>query len=184
MEHWYLSSPELEYYIARARDERALAVQKFLRATAALVAGAFRSAGKVVAAIGRWRRRRAALAELRALDDRMLQDIGLSRAELPGLTAGLAKSSGPFARTPSGIVAQDEAKVPQPAPAPVVPLPDDGAAHALRTPLTSIRSFAEILRDNPDLPQARRDQFLGGLIDESERLERAIERVVHDRKAA
>jgi len=184
MQHWHLSSPQLEYYIERGRQERALALQKFLRATGAAVGRAVRRLGGVIAAIGRWWRRRAALAELRALDDRMLQDIGLSRAELPEVTARHAKSKRPLARTRAGIVATDEAAHARPAPAPVVPLPADRTAHALRTPLTSIKSFAEILRDNPDLPPARRDAFLDGVLDESARLERAIDQVVDDRRAA
>ena len=33
-------------------------------------------------------------------------------------------------------------------------------AHELRTPLTTIRSVSEILRDNPELPEAQRSRFL------------------------
>lgn len=50
--------------------------------------------------------------------------------------------------------------------------------HELRTPLTSIRSFTEILYDNPDLPQGRRQEFLGIIIRESERLTRLINQVL------
>jgi Na+/proline symporter/signal transduction histidine kinase len=50
--------------------------------------------------------------------------------------------------------------------------------HELRTPLTSIRSFSEILHDNPDLEAARRDEFLGIIIRESERLTRLINQVL------
>lgn len=184
MERSYPSSAELEAYIARARQERALALQGLLRGAARLVARAFRPLRDVGAAIGRRRRQRAALGELRALDDRMLKDIGLSRGDIAYLADRYAETGRPAVRTAAGIVAQEEAATPHVAPAPLVPLPDEGPAHALRTPLTSIRSFAEILRDNPDLPQARRDAFLDGLLGESERLERAIDRVVDDRHAA
>jgi signal transduction histidine kinase len=50
--------------------------------------------------------------------------------------------------------------------------------HELRTPLTSIRSFSEILFDNPGLDTAQRQQFLGIIIKESERLTRLINQVL------
>ena len=43
-----------------------------------------------------------------------------------------------------------------------------------RTPLTSIRSFSEILRDNPDLDQEQRQEFVSIIVKESERLSRLI----------
>ncbi len=50
--------------------------------------------------------------------------------------------------------------------------------HELRTPLTSIRAFSEILRDNPQLAHAQRENFLGIIIRESERLTRLINQVL------
>ncbi|MBM3344313.1 MAG: HAMP domain-containing histidine kinase, partial [Betaproteobacteria bacterium] len=50
--------------------------------------------------------------------------------------------------------------------------------HELRTPLTSIRAFSEILRDNPTLAQAQRENFLAIIIRESERLTRLINQVL------
>jgi signal transduction histidine kinase/Na+/proline symporter len=50
--------------------------------------------------------------------------------------------------------------------------------HELRTPLTSIRAFTEILRDNPALAQPQRDNFLGIISRESERLTRLINQVL------
>jgi Na+/proline symporter/signal transduction histidine kinase len=47
-------------------------------------------------------------------------------------------------------------------------------SHELRTPLTSIRSFSEILLDTPDLLPAERNQFLGVVVKEAERLTRLI----------
>ena len=44
------------------------------------------------------------------------------------------------------------------------------SSHQLLTLLTSIRSFAEILHDNVDLAAARRKQFVGVLVEESEKL--------------
>lgn len=50
--------------------------------------------------------------------------------------------------------------------------------HELRTPLTSVRSFSEILRDNPELPSDQRQEFLGIIVKESERLTRLINQVL------
>jgi signal transduction histidine kinase len=50
--------------------------------------------------------------------------------------------------------------------------------HELRTPLTSIRSFSEILFDNPGVDVAQRQDFLGIIIKESERLTRLINQVL------
>ena len=47
-------------------------------------------------------------------------------------------------------------------------------SHEVRTPLTSIRSFSEILRDNPDLDPEQRQEFVGIIVKESERLSRLI----------
>lgn len=58
------------------------ALQRFVFA----VTAALRNAA---AAWHRHRRRHAALRELQALDDRMLQDIGVTRSELPSLVAEL-----------------------------------------------------------------------------------------------
>ncbi|MFL9889638.1 ATP-binding protein [Paraburkholderia sp. RL17-381-BIF-C] len=50
--------------------------------------------------------------------------------------------------------------------------------HELRTPLTSIRAFSEILREHPDLPAAKRGEYLDIVIKESERLTRLINNVL------
>jgi uncharacterized protein YjiS (DUF1127 family) len=181
MQHWPMSSPELEYYIARGRRERALALQRFLRGTPAAVALASRVPGKVAAAVGRWRRRRAALTELRSLDDRMLKDIGLVRNDVPYLADRYAETGRPAVRTPAGILPGGT----------IVPRAPEGAgavpadpAERLRSPLTAIRSSAEVLRDHPDLPQGQRQAFLRAVIFESERLDREIGRVFDHREAA
>jgi signal transduction histidine kinase len=53
-----------------------------------------------------------------------------------------------------------------------------GIAHDLKTPLTAIRSFSEILLDNPGLPAGDRNRFLSIVLEESERLHRHIEHVL------
>lgn len=48
----------------------------------------------------------------------------------------------------------------------------------LKTPLTSIRASSEILRDNPDLPLEKRNQFLDTVIQENAYLEGLIGRML------
>ena len=48
-------------------------------------------------------------------------------------------------------------------------------SHEFRTPLTSIRSFSEILADNSDLDEKQTSKFLNIIIKESERLTRLID---------
>src|SRR5256885_2751831 len=50
--------------------------------------------------------------------------------------------------------------------------------HDLRTPLTSIRAFSEILLDEPDVEPAQRKKFLGIITKEAERLTRLINQVL------
>lgn len=57
-------------------------------------------------------------------------------------------------------------------------------ADALRTPLTSIRSFSEIVLDNPNLSPEERAAFLEIVVQESERLEKAIDAVLHEEDKA
>jgi Na+/proline symporter/nitrogen-specific signal transduction histidine kinase len=50
--------------------------------------------------------------------------------------------------------------------------------HELRTPLTSIRAFAELMRDDPQMDAAQRQQFLGLVVEETERLSRLVNQVL------
>lgn len=50
--------------------------------------------------------------------------------------------------------------------------------HELRTPITSIRAFSEILFDNPDIEAEDRQHYLGIVIKETERLSRLISQVL------
>jgi len=50
--------------------------------------------------------------------------------------------------------------------------------HELRTPLTSIRALSELLHADPKMELARRSQFLGIIVKESERLTRLINQVL------
>ncbi|MEN8262169.1 MAG: sensor histidine kinase [Nitrospirota bacterium] len=51
-------------------------------------------------------------------------------------------------------------------------------SHELRTPLTAIRALTEILHNNPELDRVKRQQFLGNVVKESERLSRLINQVL------
>ena len=51
-------------------------------------------------------------------------------------------------------------------------------SHELRTPLTSIRAFSEILLDDKEMPSAQREEFLGVVVSESERLTRLVNQVL------
>jgi len=50
--------------------------------------------------------------------------------------------------------------------------------HELRTPLTSIRAFAELMRDDPEMAPPQRQQFLGLVVAEAERLSRLVNQVL------
>jgi Na+/proline symporter/nitrogen-specific signal transduction histidine kinase len=50
--------------------------------------------------------------------------------------------------------------------------------HELRTPLSSIRAFSEILQDNPDLEREERARFIGIIVAETERLTRLVNQVL------
>lgn len=50
--------------------------------------------------------------------------------------------------------------------------------HELRTPLTSIRALAELMADDADMPAERRQQFLGIIVAETERLSRLVNQVL------
>ncbi len=50
--------------------------------------------------------------------------------------------------------------------------------HELRTPLASMRSLSEIIRDYPDLTEDQRRRFVDGILRENERLTRTVERLL------
>ncbi len=50
--------------------------------------------------------------------------------------------------------------------------------HELRTPLTSIRGLSELMRDDPQMDGAQRQQFLDIVVAESERLSRLVNQVL------
>lgn len=50
--------------------------------------------------------------------------------------------------------------------------------HELRTPLTSIRALSELMRDDPDMETEQRQQFMGIIVSETERLSRLVNQVL------
>ncbi|MEM8969347.1 MAG: ATP-binding protein [Bacteroidota bacterium] len=50
--------------------------------------------------------------------------------------------------------------------------------HEMRTPITSIRAFCEILQDSPELSDDEQEQFLTTIIKETDRMERLINQVL------
>jgi len=85
MSGWHNERPELQHYIEQAHEARAGAMARVGYLAAAAVGGVVgAAAGAVRAALGALtarRNRRAALREILLLDDRMLRDIGLTRAD-------------------------------------------------------------------------------------------------------
>jgi uncharacterized protein YjiS (DUF1127 family) len=75
----------------RARQERAEIVGSFL---GDLIGEGLLKTGpglkKVAYAIEAWRQRRATYGELSALDDRLLADLGIQRADIPAIAEGAA----------------------------------------------------------------------------------------------
>jgi uncharacterized protein YjiS (DUF1127 family) len=74
---------------AQARAETALAAMRAVG----------RFMGGIVRKVAAWRRYRAGIAELQALDARTLSDIGISRADIPAVAAGLWMPQGRQATT-------------------------------------------------------------------------------------
>ena len=85
MNGWHNERPELQHYIEQAHEARAEAMARVGHLAVAAAGGVVGAAAGAVRAALRalkaGRNRRAALREILLLDDRMLRDIGLTRAE-------------------------------------------------------------------------------------------------------
>jgi uncharacterized protein YjiS (DUF1127 family) len=71
-----------------ALDARTLRSRAFAAFAAGTIAAAYSAVAGLVARVRAWNERRATFAELDGLDDRILADIGLSRAEIDQVAAG------------------------------------------------------------------------------------------------
>lgn len=74
----------------------------------------------------------------------------------------------PLVRQSEGTRSEDDRRI-------VIP---SEIEHELRTPVTSIASAAEILRDNPDVSPETRNAFLDAIIQENARLTRTLEKLL------
>ena len=103
MDHWAISTPEMERYLRRAHQERAQMFTKLSRHAAVALAQLVREAVTIAGDIGRsaWRRivrwhlRRAAVRDLMWLDERLLRDIGLRRSDIYSAVYGILNAAPP-----------------------------------------------------------------------------------------
>jgi uncharacterized protein YjiS (DUF1127 family) len=97
-------------YVNRAHDERARLVSALLAGAATGLETLAGTAGRGLERVGRSvlsgvataRRRRAAIRQLNALDDRMLKDIGISRGEIQYVVDGQLSAERAATQTPPG----------------------------------------------------------------------------------
>ena len=104
-----ISKRELQFYLLRGRRLRAEAMHDGIGALAdrlgGLAALAGTLVGRVVEAYGRQRLRRQAVAQLSALSDYSLADIGVRREEIPFLVEDWLRSAGPEASAAASPIA-------------------------------------------------------------------------------
>jgi len=81
-------SSNLQQVVAQAQAQRAAMISTAFAAVGNKLAGGLR---RFIAA----QKRRSAAAQLMAMDDRMLRDIGLTRSEVPLVVCGLANGETP-----------------------------------------------------------------------------------------
>ena len=83
---WYNANPELRGHLRRANEERSAAFYAAWRAVTAPVRG-------LIEALRRVRRHRETYGALSRLNDRHLQDIGISRSEIGSVAQAVAAES-------------------------------------------------------------------------------------------
>lgn len=103
MSNWHNERPALQYYIDQAHEARAEAMARAAYLATAAIGRVARFAGvelpraarRALAALVAWRNRRAALREILSLDDRILRDIGLTRADAWDAVDGTLRRQSP-----------------------------------------------------------------------------------------
>lgn len=98
-----LSAVEIEAYARRIRAE----------AIANLIVTGWNAVKGAVATFNAYRADRRAMAELDALDDQMLRDIGLSRSQIPAAVAGLIERRASVAAVNENVASKITRLVPR-----------------------------------------------------------------------
>ena len=101
MNNWNNESSNLRYYIVQAHEARAEAMARAGYLAVATIGGVVRAAATpllraaraALRGVAAWRDRQAALREILLLDDRMLRDIGLTRADAWAAVDGSLRES-------------------------------------------------------------------------------------------
>jgi signal transduction histidine kinase len=151
----------------RRLEDGALADMGLIRMTERLIAGAIGAASARVAIASAVRREGASGEELLNLLDETTQVLEYSR-QLETKSRKLEEATAELRAANARLTELDRLK-------------DEflsTVSHELRTPLTSIRAFTELIRDEPDMDEAQRAEFLDIIIRESERLTRLINQVL------
>lgn len=113
----YDDRPELDYFLTVAHVERAAAMARTAylltdaigRGVGATLRGIAGGGHALARAVAAWRRRRDVLRALQALDDHLLLDIGLTRADLRAVANGRLPAMPDQERQPAAPTAIDVA---------------------------------------------------------------------------
>jgi len=112
---WHKEWPDFRYYVEQAHEARAeamtrtgyLAVTAVGRGARAVAAAATTIAGPALQSVAAWRQRRRAVHALSRLDDRMLRDIGITRADIWAVADGTLHSRAAEPETAEPVVDRD-----------------------------------------------------------------------------
>jgi uncharacterized protein YjiS (DUF1127 family) len=104
MSDWHNETPDFQHYVDQAHGARSEAMARTgylaVAAVGGIVGAATAAVRSALAAAAAWRDRQAALRELLLLDDRMLRDIGLTRADARAAVDGALRNRTPDLAAP------------------------------------------------------------------------------------